>query len=885
MTLASRLTTRLATTTQDPIWIVGVEGIPDGWGTIGTSGANNILVGSTSEVFNNEDAPTGILYEDLQYTDSNARVRNLMTAVPTINGTKCEPLNGTTDPNGFSFSLWDDNGELSELFASNPGSMFELKAAVTDKTATSITLNAANYSVLVTAIEGKNIFLDEETLFCSEVHDEMPLRATVVRGCYGSKAALHALTDESGNPRTAYVSTRPQYWLGRRVTLGESRRSILFADGAAKHGDQWLKTIGYLDGLDYQGNVWKLTAKGILSKLNKPLIKNVPTARLSNSMWGASVDEDDDIEEADGTRLTMKGEAPWFRGYGDVLKWFGAESGNSPGVVKIGDELIRLSQIYGDNDYIGSNLFFVRFGSYTMTDFAFDANNKDIIYNLQGRGILSHELGLPPRKLEVELGDYRLVVGYDPVTLEPIYESGTLSAQTADVPEKTERHQEGDEIKLCLSTSGHFTAGTDPISVLLQVLCSTGYGDNGDYDTLPAWAGLGIDASEIDVDGIEALASLPGMQTELVFHLCEEIPSKDFLEKYILRPYLIFLVETPEGKISASRILSQIEANLLVQDEPVNPALILTDGDMLSFPTLSLSKPPVGKIEIKCNHYPPNNEFNYTLTCLPQVSLDRYKGIARNFELEFPGIYTQEKHGKSVSLGDLDDVVDPIKNYLRQILVRFSENVRQVISIKIPYNYLHKCVLGSLVQITSDFIQSTAGTMGVTNALFQIIECKPDTRGAIVALTLWQIGNTVSDVGLRQMAPCFRIESITGSSPASMVISKGVFQPDNGQSDAFDTTSAMKLIKVGDTMMALRANLGPANDTEATPEQVTVTAVDVATSTVTIDEFEYETVLADYILMPAYYDNVVARQYDSFSYLADNDGLLGTDADAAHRRI
>ena len=77
------------------------------------------------------------------------------------------------------------------------------------------------------------------------------------------------------------------------------------------------------------------------------------------------------------------------------------------------------------------------------------------------------------------------------------------------------------------------TLGGNPINIMLQVLTSTGGGTNGDYDTLAAEDGLGIDEDYINVSGIEAVRDdwFPGPAHRFSFSIDQRIQAKKWLEQ------------------------------------------------------------------------------------------------------------------------------------------------------------------------------------------------------------------------------------------------------------------------------------------------------------------------------------------------------------------
>lgn len=102
-----------------------------------------------------------------------------------------------------------------------------------------------------------------------------------------------------------------------------------------------------------------------------------------------------------------------------------------------------------------------------------------------------------------------------------------------------------------------FTAGTPsghPLSILLSILTSTGTGENGDYDVLPATRGCAIPAEEIDVAGIEALiARTPDLRVAVP--VTEVVPNaREWLIAELLRPFGFYLAPVLGSSLSVRQL-------------------------------------------------------------------------------------------------------------------------------------------------------------------------------------------------------------------------------------------------------------------------------------------------------------------------------------------
>lgn len=107
----------------------------------------------------------------------------------------------------------------------------------------------------------------------------------------------------------------------------------------------------------------------------------------------------------------------------------------------------------------------------------------------------------------------------------------------------TARDEEGKRLTL----SGH------PLTLALQILTSTGKGVNGPYDTLPVEDGVGIDASLIDIAGIEKVRDEDFPNTVFTFTITGPARFKEWLEREILKPLNLYPVVLQTGQLTFRR--------------------------------------------------------------------------------------------------------------------------------------------------------------------------------------------------------------------------------------------------------------------------------------------------------------------------------------------
>jgi len=121
----------------------------------------------------------------------------------------------------------------------------------------------------------------------------------------------------------------------------------------------------------------------------------------------------------------------------------------------------------------------------------------------------------------------------------------------------------------------------NPIRIALQVITSTGAGTNGDYDTLSAGNGIGLDVALIDIAGIEQMWAewFTGVRFDFVIEGKET--AKKWLEKEIFKVLNIYPGVDGSGRFSM---------------RPMKPILVgrsslvgLTSDNMLKLPTYDMN--------------------------------------------------------------------------------------------------------------------------------------------------------------------------------------------------------------------------------------------------------------------------------------------------------
>lgn len=102
--------------------------------------------------------------------------------------------------------------------------------------------------------------------------------------------------------------------------------------------------------------------------------------------------------------------------------------------------------------------------------------------------------------------------------------------------------------------------GDDPITLLLRLLISTGYGTNysgtpPNYDVYEAGVGLGIPIAQIDIPSFTAIQAQFDwdLNQGVFFHLTQPEAAKDFIDNELCRPFGIYLRTGNDGIIRCVR--------------------------------------------------------------------------------------------------------------------------------------------------------------------------------------------------------------------------------------------------------------------------------------------------------------------------------------------
>jgi len=735
-----------------------------------------------------------------------------ITGIPKIKGQEVDALNGDTTPQTFSVNVLDIDNEITDLFAFN---VVPIKTKVTariDSTDTSITV--ANSAVFTLPCD---LYVNKETVYATAAPDGTTL--TVTRAMYGSTAIDHLLTDQNGATITLEIFNRPQFMVGRRVTLCEGIEGLAEADA--------MKINGFLTGTSVDESIWQFDCSGVLAILKKQICTNLPVTKLAAPLWGGETSEDqENLDAAPGPGSDGAGPVTY-----NAIKIESLTGGNAfkgAGTVQVGEEIIRYE-------------VHVNLSEFLVIQSVPNIDPYTPFYLTMGRGLFSREI----------LGDKWQRLIFD----------GQLG-----VPQFMDRHEAGEEVKQVvthLDMTG-FTS-PNPIQVMLILLTSTGYGTNGIYDVLPDGWGAGIDQSMIDVAGMIALGNAYGL-TQIPISVCitEPVELFEWLQENILRPCHLFLVEDLDGKIVAKTILTKDEAEI------AGASITLDVGELIKAPKWAPGDMPVGEVTIKCNWNPGDDKFYTEAKCLLGDSLKRYEGLTRRTEIECKTIYMPGV-GPSATVTQENKPGVPafLNQFISPIFERWAINPCPSIEADLLYKDRYYVQPGNIVKLTMAGVPDVeTGDRGVSAQLFQVVSERPDAKKGTTTIGALMIG--CHDRNYRRIAPSAKIAGYDADGGVGGVpritLEANIFSASPAKdSDFFEPLD--KVILVQEDYRAL--------DGGATPEVVTILGVGsnyidltAAPATAPIAGFFVDT--------PAYGDATTAQTED-WSFQAGSDEKIGAD--------
>jgi len=752
---------------------------------------------------------------------TNQHIQPYMESMPEIQGQVVNPLDGSTEYQTFAVELVDIDDELTSLFSIHD----ETNRAETTMTA-AITAAGTDLTVADSSVFSNNsdIYVDRETMRITAIPDGTSL--TVTRGMYNSEAVAHDLEDDHGNTIVVPVTDKPTYLYSREVLLCENREGLAEADS--------IKMRCYLESIEEPDpGVYRLSCAGFLRQLDREIGTTLQKLTLKFPLWGG-------LEEQEGAsvaRATM-----WmFLCNGDASNF------QASGHVKIDEEII---EYHSRDAYTGASPFYLidntdtNWGYYTF------------VPTVAGRGCFSSEM----------YGARGLVAGnpanipWMPFFIQPLL---------------MDCHEPEAEVQEIIH-SDKFTAGTDPASVILTLLTSTGNGTNGTYDVLPEGWGAGIDDDKIDVTGIEnTCARSPLSSVDLApFAITEAVELREWLVENVLRPCGLFFVENADGKITVDRMWTRLEASQYTTPETIDEDVLISN------PRFSVGEPPIGTFIFEMNWNPGADEYKGKVIAHMADGEKRYKDMSRKFELEVATCYSPTiGAGQRTFQGtDVGGVPFLLACYLTTIWDRFGEHPCPIVTCEVPYNRLIDFLPGQTVQFTSSALPDLkSSARGISSAYFQVVENHPQPDRSSVELVLWMIG--VHDENHRLLAPAAKIKSWVGAK-------KYCYIYDDTFADGITYDYDDEAFSVGDEIMLVDSQYRKIGGGGGAPEEFTIVSIgeDGTGRYIEIDAVPTNVPGDGDYLVTAPYGSATTTQKADWAFLADANDVLGAADDEGHQR-
>ncbi len=796
-------------------------------------------------------------------TGENRPIRPWFTELPQITGQEASPLDGTSTPQSFQVSILDVDDELTDLFSVNKAGNESTVAGSADIQAGSATFSTDDDMSSFWSV-GDYLYMNKETMKISNI---VGTALTVSRGLFGSLAQKHYVKDESGNPLQVIVSNRPRYMHTREIILYENRVGLVESDKIAIRG--------YIDDYSESNGVWTINCPGFMKRMLVMIGEDVPTATLRYNVWGGHAAVNGlPTWESQGTPINESNDqtgigptstcTTWYL---DLTKETEYDEFTANGAVAVSGEIIE----YVAKEEIKSGTgAYDNFALKLLPDGITDVGYDNSAITTVGRGQLSKEL-----------------YGADWVLANKAFNSiagGNVTVVT--IPKRMTSHKTGDQVRQVLGRAS-FTAGIDPISVFIQLMVSTGTGTNDDgatnYDSLPRGWGAEIPYTQLDIAGMELLRDKFYNYDLPNFYINGGVNLMEWVAESLLRINLLFPIETPDGKISLSRIFSNSEASRMT-------GLKTIDTDvLLRMPDFEPGPPPIGKIVINANHYPADDEYLLTYNVILGSALSTYRGLARNVEIDCPIMYDSVRSGEAhLTSANFLESNYILKRFLGPIYDRFAERPMPILTVEVPYNQVADMVVGDVVEVTCpDVVNPINGTRGLTNAFFQIVAAQPDPTSSSLELTLWQTG--VHDKRYNRIAPAGKIVSYTGGGGVGgkdrIVIEENEFTT-AATGDPFDED--IQGFAVGDEVQFVDANYVPAN--AGAYENIAINGVGPGGGTPSDHWIDLETTPAgppaagEYVVF-AKYDDCSSDQQDEFAWMSGTDDTLGAAGDGGNVRL
>lgn len=378
------------------------------------------------------------------------------------------------------------------------------------------------------------------------------------------------------------------------------------------------------------------------------------------------------------------------------------------------------------------------------------------------------------------------------------------------------------------------TLGGNPINIMLQVLTSTGDGTNGDYDTLAAANGLGIDDDYINVTAIESVRDLwfPGPSIRMSFTINKRAQAKKWLETEIFKILNVYPVIDADGKFNIKPFKPPLPVTTTVQS--------FDEDNIIGIPSYDFNlKDLINEVECHYDWDDTDGEFDTEDFYIDTTSLNNRGPGKSPLKLEGKGITT--------ALGGSDFFA----KRKAKIFERYATPPPRITMSTWFSRWLTEA--GDIVPITHSILPDIeSGTRGITSESMEVINRTIDWKRGTVKIELLATG--------------FEKDPYCQISPSMTVVS-------GTSATEFEVSSAdAAKFTVGEEIAMHYAN--------GLVQAAAVTILTISGTTVTCDTLG-ATPAAGWFAQYAAYDSCTADQ-KLYWFASDGSDQLGAANDPAH---
>jgi len=374
----------------------------------------------------------------------------------------------------------------------------------------------------------------------------------------------------------------------------------------------------------------------------------------------------------------------------------------------------------------------------------------------------------------------------------------------------------------------------NPINIMLQVLTSTGAGTNGDYDTLDAANGLGIDEDYINVSSIESIRDrwFPGPSISMSFTITKRVQAKAWLEKEIYKILNVYPTIDADGKFNIRPFKPPLPEADTVQS--------FDEDNIIGLPTYDFNlKDLINEVECKYDWDSVDEEFDTEDFYIESTSLNNRGPGKSPLVLESKGLTTALGGG------------DFLATRKAKVFERYATPPPRI-SISTWFSqWLTEA--GDVVPLTHSLLPDIEnGTRGISNVRMEVINRTIDWRRGKVKIELLETG--FESAPYCQISPSMTV--VTGVSNTQFTVSSA---------DAAKFSAGQEIAMHYPNMVV---------------QSAAVTITDITGTTITVDTLG-ATPSAGWIAQYAVYDScTTAQKY--YWFASDGSDELGAANDPAH---